>query len=695
MKNRAINFIVKNQLSLAIASIVFLIVLGLFSRVPSIKGDLSGFNIEDLEQYESGVKIADKFGAAKFIQVNITPNDVKATEVLEYLRNLDGKLNEQIKGIRVQSLHKSNRLLKVGEGSDESIGDVLERAAWLPIVDQIISKDKKSFLMVVFVDSEKDFDLDKFNAIVDKSDPNVKSVNVLSSFHMADAIAGAIQFDLVLLSVLIIVFFSLFIVLTYRSVSALLFSMLIIGTAIFPVFFFFTILDVPMNLITVLVVPVLLVLALADAIHLLTGFRAAGHIESHDEKLKYVLQKYFVPSLITSLTTAVAFFSFQLNSSENIQDFGMITGSAVIIAFIVTFGLGSYLLRFVKCMDSGTHKIAALSRHFVKRKVFYSIGLGAISIVSFFFLSSLKFNTDFESFIPRESRLEFDQEVINKQYYSIYKLDVMIEEKGTNGQNEAMLAVFDLSGALNEMEEIGKVSSYADQYNFKRNNILGKFNMVSFPTKNNPFHTHEFDAFRLDVRVKRTQDLPKVKRFIEDYLEQNSEEYEYTVFSYALMMREMNTKTAQSLLYSLLFSGLFISLLILLMTRSVVYTIVSVIANIVPLSMMILIFYVFDLDLNLLTALTSIVCIGLVVDDTIHVLYRRLILKSELEEVSFGILTTSVILFGGFMMFAISGFRPSQTFGVICAVIFLITVVSDLTLLPYLLDLVSKRKGKV
>jgi hypothetical protein len=60
MKNRAINFIVKNQLSLAIASIVFLIVLGLFSRVPSIKGDLSGFNIEDLEQYESGVKIADK-----------------------------------------------------------------------------------------------------------------------------------------------------------------------------------------------------------------------------------------------------------------------------------------------------------------------------------------------------------------------------------------------------------------------------------------------------------------------------------------------------------------------------------------------------------------------------------------------------------------------------------------------------------
>jgi predicted RND superfamily exporter protein len=693
MKNKAVNFIVNNQLSLAIGSIVFLVVFGLFSRIPTIEGDMSGFNLEELEQYRSGVKIGDKFGSSRFIQVNINPKDGKASEMLDYLNDLDSNLNNEIEGIRVQSLHQSNRLLKVGEGSEESIQSVLKRAADLPLVEQLISKDSKSFMVLVFVDSVEAFNLNKFNAIIQKPNAAVKSVNVLSSFHMAGAIAGAIESDLILLSTLIIGFFSLFILLTYRSVSALLFSMLIIGTAIFPVFFFFTVLDVPMNLITVLVIPVLLVLALADAIHLLTGFRAASHIEAHDEKLRFVLKKYFVPSLMTSLTTALAFFSFRLNSSESIQDFGMITGSAVMIACIITYGLGGYLLRFVKCKNAGTNKITQLSKHFDKRKAYYSIGLIAVSLVSFFFMSSLKFNTDFESFIPTGTQLEKDQKVVNEQYYSLYRLDVMLEKKDQeNSSDDLRKAAIDLHKALEKREEVGKVSSVKDQFDFKsKYGSLGTF--IKFPTKYNPYHTRNNDAFRLDIRLHHTSDLSKVEKYINSHLSKNDLDYDFHVFSYALMMREMNTKTAQSLLYSLLFSGLFISLLILLMTRSIVYTIVSVIANLVPLSMMILIFYLFDLDLNLLTALTSIICIGLVVDDTIHVLYRRLILKSELEEVSFGILTTSVILFGGFMMFAISGFRPSQTFGVICAVIFLVTVVSDLTLLPYLLDLVSKRKN--
>jgi predicted RND superfamily exporter protein len=692
MKNKIIQIIIRNQSKLALFSLAILVFLGVFSKIPKIDGNINGFNLENLKQYQNGVKIAEKFSSSKFIQVNINPEETKATHIISYLEKLEEDLNQEVSGIRIRSLHQSNRLLEVGKDSDESIQSVLERAKELPIVEQIISKNAESFLLLVFVDSEDEFNLEKFNKILYKESPYVKSINVLSSFHMADTISNAIQSDLVLLTFLIITFFSILILITYKSISALVFSMLIIGVAIFPVFFFFNLLSIPINLTTVLVIPILLVLSLADAIHLLTGFRSVNHIEGHDEKLTYVLQKYFIPSLITSLTTAVAFFSFQFNSSDNIKDFGLITGFAVLIAFILTYGLGCYLLKFVKCKNSKKNKIALLSRHFASKKAYYSIGLGILSILSFIYLPSLKFNTDLESFIPTGTVLEKDQQIINEQYYSRYKLEVMLEKKdSTSSSKKLRKEVVALHKKLEKQEEVGHVSSIKDQLDFKSKfGLMG--GMVKFPKEHNPYHTKSKDAYRLDVRLQDTKDLPKIEKFIQSYFSENESEYSHSVFSYALMLKEMNALSAQSLLYSLFFSSLFISLLILIMTRSIIHTLISVIANIVPLSMMILVFYFFNLDLNLLTALTSIICIGLVVDDTIHVLYRRLILKSELEEVSFGILTTSIILFGGFMMFAISNFIPSQTFGITCAVIFLVTVISDLTLLPYLLDFVSKKE---
>ena len=147
---------------------------------------------------------------------------------------------------------------------------------------------------------------------------------------------------------------------------------------------------------------------------------------------------------------------------------------------------------------------------------------------------------------------------------------------------------------------------------------------------------------------------------------------------------------AKSLFLSLLFSFVFIFLCFFLLTKSLIITLVSIIANVIPLSFIAIIFYFGQLDLNILTAITTVVCLGVIVDDTMHLIYRKQILKRDDDELGEGILTTSIILIIGFLTFLLSSFEPCQTFGYVSALIFLTTMIADLTILPFLLDLASK-----
>ena len=83
--------------------------------------------------------------------------------------------------------------------------------------------------------------------------------------------------------------------------------------------------------------------------------------------------------------------------------------------------------------------------------------------------------------------------------------------------------------------------------------------------------------------------------------------------------------------------------------------------------------------MNITTSITLVICLGLIVDDTIQILYRRVRLDEPMEELGFGVLTTTLIMAGGFLSFLLSQSRPIQIFGLLCAIVFLIAAVSDMT----------------
>ena len=307
------------------------------------------------------------------------------------------------------------------------------------------------------------------------------------------------------------------------------------------------------------------------------------------------------------------------------------------------------------------------------------------------FLPSLKFNTNLDSFIPRNTKLRTDQQELIHQYYSQLRIEVMIERKAGQSIRDVQIKLNDLHRNIESMNDVGRVSSIKNQIDFKAQyGSLSGF--VKFPTKNNPFVSSDKHFYRVDIRLKDAKHLIAVEKKVRK-LAQNIG-LKCITYSNGLLINETNSNTADSLFRSLLFSCIFIFGLILSMTRSILFTSAALIANLIPLSSLVLIFCIFKLDLNLLTSITSIVCLGLIVDDTIHVLYRKVILGSKLEEVSFGIITTSLILFFGFLALTMSSFVPSRVFGATSALVFMVTVITDLTLLPYLLDNIKLLKER-
>ena len=108
----------------------------------------------------------------------------------------------------------------------------------------------------------------------------------------------------------------------------------------------------------------------------------------------------------------------------------------------------------------------------------------------------------------------------------------------------------------------------------------------------------------------------------------------------------------------------------------------------------------FGVPLDIATVMVASITLGLVVDDTIHTLahYRtlsaalgeRAALADRMEKTAPAYLLTGVILALGFGVCALSGFVPTARFGLLSAVAILIAVAADFTLVPALFG----RSGK-
>ena len=688
----------------AVAALLLVLSMVYNTTIPEIESDLAGYNVDDNPYDSAGLRMAEIFGSQNIVQVMVRPEGSNAGILFGGLQDVGDEIMRIFPGSRVESIDRAKRLLYRKVAGESTVQNILAAAIDIPLVSSLVSRDTASFLMVVFIEDTDNFDPAILDSITDQKYSGIESMLTVSRFHIQRDIEKSIARDYMVLLPAILVFFPAYLLLTYRSFPAVFICMVNVGFSFVSVLWFLSLFKVSINQITAPAIPIVAILSLSGSIHLLTGYLHEPGINGITMRVRKTLARYMLPTLLSSLTTAIAFGSFLLSDSHYLRQFGLVTSCSIITVFILVYTITPFSLRL-----TGNAKIRVITESFtgklesliMRHNNAIAIVFLSLTIISVFLVPGIRFHADLESYIPKNTRISNNIKTINEAFHSLAEIDMLIEINPDNtegngsgaSRREMISLVRDMAGTIAEYPEVSSVSSLADQLDFERQHAIPGFPSIIFSRSRNPFVSADQQKYAINIKLNNSEEIRNIASRLAGDFSRYEPRFTYSIYSDFLFFNFINSSMTASLLRSLLLSSVLIIFILFMLSRNFTFTIISILANLVPLGFLVMIFAIGGIDLNMTTSISLVVCLGLVVDDTIHILYRRVRLASPVGELGFGILTTSIILTGGFLSFLMSQSTPSQIFGVLCAVVFFIAAISDLAVISWLADRWKLRTG--
>lgn len=210
--------------------------------------------------------------------------------------------------------------------------------------------------------------------------------------------------------------------------------------------------------------------------------------------------------------------------------------------------------------------------------------------------------------------------------------------------------------------------------------------------------------YELDLDPEKIKEYYSTENFNNKLRQAINEEYlDFDVTGTAVVASEGTQYLVKNLFTSLIIAICIIAVLMALLFRSWKMVIISLIPNFIPLLVTAGIMGYFQIPIKPSTILVFSIAFGISVDDTIHFLakYRQELKVREydlkacvinaLRETGLSMFYTSIVLFCGFSMFALSQFGGTQALGLLVSLTLLVAMVTNLLTLPSLLLTLEKR----
>ena len=740
--------------------IALLFTLFTFSSITSIQEDFSyriffektDPNLLELEQFEKEFSGSDTL----LVAIN-SPSGIFDKESIEIVQQLSEELWQTPHSIRVDSI--SNFQLISAIESDLSIADFINPTteltkAYLNKQKEVVNDHKflKDYLInksfdttIINIQMIPDSDLAEFDQAVNYVRNILKKYKKSDhTYYLNGSVALTYSFkegsivDMQKLMPVVIVLALIFLWVCTRTIYGIILSIFMLTFITISTYGLIAFLDIKIHNLTIFVAQILIGIGIADITHILVTYKSfLTKFDDRLEALYKAAEKNLIPTLLTSITTAVGFFSFTISELPALKDFGIMAGSGTLIAWFYTYFFIIPMLKFVKIKKGKVSNNKELkpsqfamtfTNSLVKNKrsiyVFYLL----LFTITAFLITKIDINSDPIGYFDKDFPIAKSSDFMTEKFGGPISLEVVVDSESTDGINNPIFLkrADQLQNWLKEIPVITNTNSLIDiikDLNKYLNN--GDENYYIIPD-NSQMIAQELFLYTLSLpqgldinnQLTNKQDKLRITAMIDlrdskdwllliDQINQKAAELNLKVnmTGRPSMFQRMVEPLTNSLVKSLFLAIILISIIIIFTLKSLKLGALSLIPNGLPILIGGSLFPILGESMDYGSVLVGSICLGIAVDDTIHIVvnYQKHIKEGFSPEESFAkVLShtapalfattlTLVITFGSLMF---GSFIPNQNLGKYTAIILSVALFVDLTLLPLLLMKLSKNKEK-
>ncbi len=664
------------------------------------------------------------------------------TEQIEYLQGV-----HRVRSLsNIPFIHSYSDEISISNVSDEMDGELYELTKFIendPTIYHIfVSKEYNTAAFFLAKDvSTKEGDKELYLSLTNIVEQFVENnqnydYGILGKPVLEVTSRSMLRADLQYVAPLILMFLVAAIYIIFKEVFPVVMTMMVLISTMVSLLGVISILKIELNNLNIVAPLVTVVLCVLDAIHFISSYKSnLGVYENRREVLSRTLKSIRSPIIFTSVTTAFSFLALNVSQSPAIASLGNIAAIGSMLALVNTFLILPAMSITIRTGVSREHdKINALlaringfSNRRAKEIVLLFIFLSMFSI---YFASKIKFDDEiskyFDEDVPFTQSIKLsNQHWWGSRYYIVY--DYQNEETISSHQFQA--EVDKLQSEIRDLDGVVSVYSYVD--------ISKKIHMILNNGETEYMSVSEDRQLLAQIKLLFEMSLPDPS-YAEELYNQANSKMVTTIATKSFsrqgsigLIKEVETlANKRNLNAEIYFTGhryVWDKLIVTLMSEMLVgfgvilliatacmvlslksfkYGLISIVPNVIPALFVFGFCGLIGKDLAFTSLLLLTVSLGMVIDDTIHMLHHYLKsyradddhyqASNNMFEVSGRavLMTTSIFAIGVFPLL-FSSYVPTQELIKLAVPISIVAVICDFTLLPALMKLLNASSGQV
>jgi hypothetical protein len=483
------------------------------------------------------------------------------------------------------------------------------------------------------------------------------------------------------------------------------------------------------TMISSILVPLILAVGVADAIHVAARYSArTASGDSRTQAIRTSFSQLLRPCWLTTATTALGLLSLLVSDLQPIREFAVTAAFGVLAAFLVSITMLPIALTLPDPPRRPSAYRPGLALHWIaaasyRHRTGIVVTAIAVATAAAWMATRVEVVLDPLSWLPEDSDFRSQTLEVDSAFGGTLAIEFLLTTAPRGfGEPAALRRLESFQAWLLDNTSIRRAQSVADLvkegtriardagaegYTLPRTRVITHTILEGMQNEDEfaDWLSLHWSTARISARLSLAEarylvdELPAIEqKIVEEFAGSG---IDVAITGQAKLVGDMQHYVVDSQVRSFSVAVAVVALLLILQLRSFGLGLLAMIPNLLPILVGLGGMAVLGIPLSPGTVMIAAVAMGVVVDDSVHVLaaYQRhaqtgddrlAAIRHAVTDVGRPVVITSLLLATGFLVLVFGSFEPSRQIGQVVALVVVTALLADLLLLPALLSFLPR-----